>query len=43
MLGTLLMLNIHLKVRHSTSLPRYNPDDDTGYFRVESALQYRAP
>lgn len=41
MLGTLLMLNIHLKVRHSTSLPRYNPDDDTGYFRVESALQYR--
>lgn len=40
-LGTLLMLNIHLKVRHSTSLPRYNPDDDTGYFRVESALQYR--
>ncbi|MBI5209309.1 MAG: hypothetical protein HY927_04970 [Elusimicrobia bacterium] len=40
-LAALVMLNVHLKVRHSTTLPRYDPADDTGYFKVESALQYR--
>lgn len=40
-LSALVMLNIHLKVRQSVSLPRYDPEDDTGYFRVESAFQYR--
>lgn len=40
-LAALLALNVHLKVRHSSSLPRYDRDDETGYFNVESAFQYR--
>lgn len=40
-LAALLMLNVFLKVRHSVSLPRFDPLDETGYFKVESAFQYR--
>ncbi|MBI4677743.1 MAG: hypothetical protein HY748_09175 [Elusimicrobia bacterium] len=40
-LAALVMLSVHVKVKHSTGLPRFNPADDFGYFKVESALQYR--
>jgi hypothetical protein len=35
------MLSVHVKVKHSTGLPRYRAGDDMGYFKVESALHYR--
>lgn len=41
LLAVLVMLGVNLKVRLSTSNPRYDPQDETGFFRTESALQYR--
>lgn len=35
------LLGYHLRVRLATSLPNFDPDDDTGYFHVEGAFQYR--
>lgn len=32
---------VYLRVRHSIATARYSADDGTGYFRAESALQYR--
>lgn len=40
-LAALLMLNVFLKVRHSVTLPRFDPNAETGYYKVESAFQYR--
>ena len=40
-LAALVMLSVHIKVKHSVGLPRFNPADDLGYFKVESALQFR--
>ncbi|MBI5624340.1 MAG: hypothetical protein HY924_11225 [Elusimicrobia bacterium] len=40
-LAALVMLSVHFKVKHSVGLPRFAPGDDLGYFKVESALQYR--
>ncbi len=40
-MALLFMVSVHLKVRHSLQLPRYDPQDETGYFKVESAFQYR--
>lgn len=37
----LIALNVYLKVYHSTLLPRFDPDDELGYYKVESAYQYR--
>lgn len=39
--ATLAMLGIYLRVRLSTALPQFDPDDDAGYYHVESAFQYR--
>jgi hypothetical protein len=41
MLAVLVMSAVNLKLRLSTGSPRYDADDETGYFRAESALQYR--
>ena len=41
LLAILAAGQIHLRVRQDVSLPHFNPDDDTGYFRNESAFQYR--
>ncbi|MBI5239911.1 MAG: hypothetical protein HY926_05525 [Elusimicrobia bacterium] len=41
LLAVLAAANVHLKLRQSVALPRYDPDDETAYFRAESALQYR--
>jgi len=41
LLALLAAVNINLKTRQSVSLPRFDPDDETAYFRAESALQYR--
>jgi hypothetical protein len=41
LLAVLVMLAVNLKVRLSTTTPRYDPQDETAYFRTESALQYR--
>lgn len=40
-LAALVMAGLHMKARLSTLTPRYRPDDATGYFRSESAMQYR--
>lgn len=40
-LSVLMMLNVYLKVRHSATLPRFDLQDETGYYKVESAFQYR--
>lgn len=37
----LMMLGVYLRVKLSTSTPRYDAADGTGYFRAESAFQYR--
>ncbi len=39
--ATLAMLGVYLRVSLSTQLPQFDPDDDTGYYHVESAFQYR--
>ena len=41
LLAVLAAASVHLKLRQGVALPRYDPDDETGYFRAESALQYR--
>ena len=41
LLAVLAAANINLKTRQSVSLPRFDPEDETAYFRAESALQYR--
>jgi hypothetical protein len=41
LLGILVMASLNLRVRLSTFTPRYDPNDETGYFRTESAYQYR--
>jgi hypothetical protein len=41
LLAVLAAAGVHLKLRQSVALPRYHPDDETAYFRAESALQYR--
>ena len=40
-LAALVMAGLHLRARLSTETPRFAPGDETGYFRAESALQYR--
>jgi asparagine N-glycosylation enzyme membrane subunit Stt3 len=40
-LAGLILGALHLKVRLSTDHPRFDPRDETGYYRAESALQYR--
>lgn len=40
-LALLMMLGVYLRVKLSTSTPRYDAADGTGYFRAESAFQYR--
>jgi len=40
-LAVLVMLGLNLKLRMSTDNPRYDTDDETAYFRAESAFQYR--
>lgn len=40
-LAALVMAGVNLKIRLSTGSPRFDPEDETGYFRAESALQYR--
>jgi hypothetical protein len=40
-LAVLVLGAAHLKLRLSTNLPRFDAEDETGYFRAESALQYR--
>ena len=41
LLGILVMASLNLRVRLSTFTPRYDQQDETGYFRTESAYQYR--
>ncbi len=41
LLAVLVMLALNLKVRMSTDNPRFDSDDETAYFRAESAFQYR--
>ena len=41
LLAVVLVLAVQLKLRHSLASPRFHPADDTGYFRAESAFQYR--
>jgi len=41
LLALLAAASINLKTRQSVSLPRFDPEDETAYFRAESALQYR--
>ncbi|MBI3554268.1 MAG: hypothetical protein HY077_17360 [Elusimicrobia bacterium] len=41
LLGIVVLASLNLKVRLSTFTPRYDPEDETGYFRTESAYQYR--
>lgn len=41
LLAVLVMVGVNLKVRLSTTNPRYDPEDETGFFRTESAFQYR--
>ncbi|MDD5657003.1 MAG: hypothetical protein PHF00_07085 [Elusimicrobia bacterium] len=40
-LAVLAAGQIHLRVRRSLELPRYQAEDESGYFRSESAAQYR--
>lgn len=40
-LAVLVLLGLNLKLRMSTDNPRYDSEDETGYFRAESAYQYR--
>jgi hypothetical protein len=40
-LALLVVLGVYLRVRLSTSTPRFDAADGTGYFRAESAFQYR--
>lgn len=40
-LGILVLASLNLRVRLSTFTPRYDLKDETGYFRTESAYQYR--
>lgn len=40
-MALLVMLGVYLRVRVSTSSPRWDAADGTGYFRAESAFQYR--
>ena len=40
-LATLVLLGVFLKTRLSAQTPGFNPEDDTGYYSAESALQYR--
>ena len=37
----LTALSFHLRARLSTFTPRFDPADETCYFRTESAYQYR--
>lgn len=41
LLAVLAIAAVHLRLRQSAALPRFHPDDETAYFRAESALQYR--
>ncbi|MCX5797935.1 MAG: hypothetical protein NTY77_20785 [Elusimicrobia bacterium] len=41
LLSVLAAAQIYLRVRQDVSLPYFNPDADTGFFRNESAIQYR--
>lgn len=41
LLAVLAAGHIYLRTRQCVSLPRFDLDDETGYFRAESALQYR--
>ena len=40
-LATVALLGVFLRLRLSTAMPQFEPDDDTGYFHVEGAFQYR--
>ena len=40
-LAVLAAGQIHLRARHSVCLPRFQSEDETAYFRAESAAQYR--
>lgn len=40
-LGVLVLAGLNLKMRLSTDTPRFDPEDESAYFRTESAFQYR--
>lgn len=40
-LGGVLLTSLLLRVRLAAYTPRYDAEDETGYFRTESAFQYR--
>lgn len=39
--GALFFLSVDLRLRRATQTPRWDPADGTGYYRAESAFQFR--